>query len=229
MQGEEDRDARALSPATSQNIETSDIEEDDISVGDNCSETSTKNNLYDTSENLKKTDADEKERSSPLEYNLNNRISNSNFNSPFKEDENEYEHKTDDRMKFYEGGIFQLYRSERDRDGHGHKDEGNEGTNFRHMGGPLSESLYGRSMDLTKGSFQSQLLAGFAASVMAGNSQRDSQENTGAYTLFYLFDYFQNNSESCCQDSCGYCRFAAHFSSTQFDRRNHSKQKTYIS
>lgn len=176
-QSEDDQDARVQSP-TSPNIETSDIEDDDISVGDNCSETSTTKNNYDT-ENFKKTDG-ENERSSPLEYNLNNRIPHSNFNSPFKEDENEYEPNTDDRMKFYEGGgIFQLYRSDRDRDGRGHKDEGNEASSFRHMGGPLSESIYGRSMDLTKGSFQSQLLAGFAASVIAGNSQRDSQENTG--------------------------------------------------
>lgn len=171
---------------TDPHIETSDIDDDDdISVGDNCSETSTTKNNYDT-ENFKKTDT-ENERSSPLEYNLNNRISNSEFNSPFKEDENEYDHKTDDRMKFYEGGgIFQLYRSDRDRDGHGHKDDGNEVPSFRH-GGPLSDSIYGRSMDLTKGSFQSQLLAGFAASVMAGNSQRDIQENAGKINDFLMY------------------------------------------
>lgn len=180
VQSEDEQDTRAQSPATSPNIETSDIE-DDISVGDNCSETSTtKNALYDiTSESYKKADAEDNESLSPLEYNLNNRISNPDFNSPYKKDENEYEHKTDDRMKFYEGGIFQLYKTDRDRAGHGHKDEGDDGSSFRHMGGRLSEGLYGRSMDLTKGSFQSQLLAGFAASVMAGNSQRDSQENTG--------------------------------------------------
>lgn len=180
VQSEDEQDTRAQSPATSPNIETSDIE-DDISVGDNCSETSTtKNALYDiTSESYKKAGAEDNESLSPLEYNLNNRISNPDFNSPYKKDENEYEHKTDDRMKFYEGGIFQLYKTDRDRAGHGHKDEGDDGSSFRHMGGRLSEGLYGRSMDLTKGSFQSQLLAGFAASVMAGNSQRDSQENTG--------------------------------------------------
>ncbi|KAG6439663.1 hypothetical protein O3G_MSEX000968, partial [Manduca sexta] len=77
-------------------------------------------------------------------------------------------------MKLYDSGLFHLYRTERETN----KDEGTEGSAFGHITGSLSESIYGRSMDLSKSSFQSQLLAGFAASVMAGNSQRETQEST---------------------------------------------------
>lgn len=140
-------------------METSDAE-DDISVGDNRSETSTpkKTQFPFPDEYKKKLDGEETERSSPLEYNLN---------------ENEYENRPNERMKLYDTSLFHLYRPDRDNK----KDEGNEGTGYEHMAG-LSDTIYGRSMDLSKNSFQSQLLAGFA-SVIAGNTQRESQESNG--------------------------------------------------
>lgn len=161
-------------------METSDIE-DDISVGDNRSETSTPKppSTFETDPEAyqKKGETEDNECSSPVEY--NNRIQNSNYNSPFKEDENEFENRTENRMKYYDNGLFHLYRSDRESN----KDEHNEnGSAFGRMSG-ISESIYGRSMDLSKNSFQSQLLAGFA-SVMAGNSQRESQESTGKSWFF---------------------------------------------
>lgn len=173
FQIEEDRDRN--SPSTSHNLETSDVE-DDISVGDNRSDTSTpkKSFVFETTEYQKK-DSDDIERSTPTEYNLTNRISNSTYNSPFKEDENEFENRNDERIKLYDTSLFHLYRPDRESN----KDEANEkGSAFTHMAGSLSESIYGRSMDLTKSSFQSQLLAGFA-SVIVGNSQREAQESAG--------------------------------------------------
>lgn len=74
-------------------------------------------------------------------------------------------------MKLYEGSLFQLYRPDRE----GAKD----GESAFEIAGSISDSIYGRSMDLTKNTFQSQLLAGFAASVMAGSSQRDGQDSSG--------------------------------------------------
>lgn len=152
-------------------------------MGDNRSETSTPKNTSFEGDGYENKEKDN-ERSSPLEYNLNNRISNSNYNSPFKEDDNDYENQRDERMKLYDGGLFHLYRSDRESN----KDETNEsGSAFVHMGGTFPESIYGRSMDLTKNSFQSQLLAGFAASVIAGNSQRESQESNGKYYGHSIF------------------------------------------
>ncbi|KPJ14311.1 BarH-like 2 homeobox protein [Papilio machaon] len=156
----------------SHNIETSDLE-DDISVGDNRSDTSTPNNKtrfgFDTDADCyqKKIDTDDTERSSPAEYNLN-RLQNSSYNSPFKEEDNEFDNRAEESMKLYENGLFHLYRTERD----GNKEDAGDGF----MAGGLSEGIYGRSMDLSKRNFQSQLLAGFA-SVMAGNSQRESHES----------------------------------------------------
>ncbi|KAJ8734465.1 hypothetical protein PYW08_013715 [Mythimna loreyi] len=163
---DEDQEAQRCNSATSQNVETSDAE-DDISVGDNRSETSTpkKSQFSFPDEYKKKIDREEIERSSPLEYNQ------TNYSSPFKEDENEYENRPEERMKLYDTSLFHLYRPDRDSK----KDEGAEGTGYEHMAG-LSDSIYGRSMDLSKNSFQSQLLAGFA-SVIAGNTQRESQES----------------------------------------------------
>ncbi|XP_028161418.1 homeobox protein DLX-1 [Ostrinia furnacalis] len=178
VHSEEDQ-TRCNSTATSQNLETSDAE-DDISVGDNCSDTSTpqKETLaFETNPDAyqKRGELEENECSSPIEYNINNRIQNSNYNSPFKEDDNEFENRTEDRMKYYDNGLFHLYRGDRDSN----KEAANEsGSAFGRMGGSLSDTIYNRSMDLSKNSFQSQLLAGFAASVIAGNSQRESQEST---------------------------------------------------
>ncbi|XP_021188100.3 homeobox protein MOX-1 [Helicoverpa armigera] len=165
---EEEPEAQRCNSSVSQNVETSDAE-DDISVGDNRSETSTpkKSQFTFPDEYKKKLDGEEAERSSPLEYSLNNQAS---YSSPFKEDENDYENRSEERMRLYDTSLFHLYRPERD----GKKDEGAEGTAYEHMTG-LSDSIYGRSMDLSKNSFQSQLLAGFA-SVIAGNTQRESQE-----------------------------------------------------
>lgn len=78
-------------------------------------------------------------------------------------------------MKLYEGSLFQLYRPDRE----GAKD----GESAFEIAGSISDSIYGRSMDLTKNTFQSQLLAGFAASVMAGSSQRDGQDSSGNLLL----------------------------------------------
>ncbi|XP_049888031.1 homeobox protein MSH-A-like [Pectinophora gossypiella] len=167
---EEDRDGiRSDTPDTSQNLDNSDVD-DDISVGDNRSDTSTPKK----SDSYNKKDIENNGRSSPVEYN-SNRISNSNYNSPFKEDE-EFENRSDERMKLYDSGLFHLYRPERESN---KEDATENGSAFAHMAGSLSESIYGRSMDLSKNSFQSQLLAGFAASVIAGSSaQRDSQDST---------------------------------------------------
>ncbi|XP_075979427.1 uncharacterized protein LOC142978753 [Anticarsia gemmatalis] len=157
---EDDQETVRCNSPTSQNLETSDAE-DDISVGDNRSETSTpKKSQF----SYGKKDGEETERSSPLEYN------HTNYSSPFKEDENEFENRTEERMKLYDTSLFHLYRPDRD----GKKDESGEG--FEHMGNPLTDSIYGRSMDLSKSSFQSQLLAGFA-SVIAGNTQREAQDS----------------------------------------------------
>lgn len=114
--------------------------------------------------------AEETEPSSPNEYN-SNRISNSNYGSPFREDANDDELDSA-RIKLYDSGLFQLYRPE----SKSNKDEGNDGVSaFEH----ISERIYGRSVDLTKGTFPSQLFAGFAASVIAGNTQREGQESSG--------------------------------------------------
>ncbi|XP_032515566.2 homeobox protein slou-like [Danaus plexippus] len=174
--GEELSSNRCDSPL-GHNPEESDID-DDISVGDNRSETSTPKKIqvnYDNdienykrkNDNCTKGVESDHERSTPTEFN-SNRISNSEFSSPYKEDDHEYE-RQEESMKLYEGSLFQLYRPER---------EGNkEGESAFEIAGSISDSIYGRSMDLTKNSFQSQLLAGFA-SVMAGSSQRDSQDPT---------------------------------------------------
>lgn len=74
-------------------------------------------------------------------------------------------------MKLYEGSLFHLYRPDRENN--------KDGESAFEIAGSISDSIYGRSMDLTKNSFQSQLLAGFAASVMAGSSQRDTQDSAG--------------------------------------------------
>lgn len=171
-QNEEGQETLRCNSTGSHNLETSDVE-DDISVGDNRSETSTpkKQQFTLSNEYKNKIDGEEAERSSPLEYNLNNQT---NYSSPFKEDENEYESRSEERMKLYDTSLFHLYRPERDNK----KDEASEGTSYEHMSGALSDSIYGRTMDLSKNSFQSQLLAGFA-SVIAGSTQRESQESSG--------------------------------------------------
>ncbi|XP_045761564.1 homeobox protein GBX-2-like [Maniola jurtina] len=170
----EESEARCDSAAT-HNPEDSDIE-DDISVGDNRSDTSSPNKLQVSYENdpdncmkadQKRADS-ENDRASPTEF--SNRISNSEYSSPFKEDDHEFE-RPEESMKLYEGSLFQLYRH---TDREGHKEGDGERSAFE-IAGSLSDSIYGRSMDLTKSSFQSQLLAGFA-SVMAGGSQRESQD-----------------------------------------------------
>lgn len=178
--------ARCNSTATSQNPEASDVE-DDISVGDNRSETSTpKGAGFEANPaTYQKKGDEENDCDEPAEYNLNNRIPNSNYNSPFKEDD-DFENRTEERMKYYDSGLFHLYRSDRE----GNKDEHNEsGSAFGRMGG-MPESIYGRSMDLSKSTFQSQLLAGFAASVMAGNTQRDSPESTGIIFVYLYIEYY---------------------------------------
>lgn len=172
------------STPTSQNHEASDAE-DDISVGDNRSETSTpkKGYAFETDDYQKKKN----ERSSS-EY-LNNRI-NTDYNSPFNEDENEFENRNEDRIKLYDSGIFHIYRPDRERN----KDDASENSSaFAQMAGSISESIYGRSMDLTKNSFQSQLLAGFAASVMAGSSQRD-QDSAGMYHTPFRMVHFDKDT-----------------------------------
>ncbi|XP_053602000.1 homeobox protein MSH-A-like [Plodia interpunctella] len=173
---DEDRDSDRCPSRSSQNLVASDVD-DDISVGDNRSETSTpKKAQYscDSNHEYPKKDTED-DRSSPNEYNLN-RLSSSNYNSPFKEDDNEFEHRADDRLKLYDSGLFHLYRADRDANKEDNPHEGSSA--FGHVTGGLSDSIYGRSMDLSKGSFQSQLLAGFAASVIAGGSQRDAHDNT---------------------------------------------------
>lgn len=177
---EEEQETLRCNSAASPNVETSDAE-DDISVGDNRSETSTpKKSFTFPDEYNKKIDGEDEERSSPLEYNLNNQA---NYSSPYKEDENEYENRAEERMKLYDTSLFHLYRPERD----GKKDEGTDGPSYEHMTG-LSDSIYGRSMDLSKNSFQSQLLAGFA-SVIAGSTQRESQESNGNNLMRTLVSY----------------------------------------
>lgn len=100
---------------------------------------------------------------------MNNRV-NTEYSSPYKEDDNEFESRNEERIKLYEGGLFRIYRP----DCESNKDDASENNSaFAQMAGSITESIYGRSMDLTKNAFQSQLLAGFAASVIAGSSQRD--------------------------------------------------------
>ncbi|KAG7303826.1 hypothetical protein JYU34_010722 [Plutella xylostella] len=177
IQTEEHESTGCNSPLPGENNDVSDAE-DDISVGDNRSETSTPNNYKEKASSLYKRnilDGEEREPSSPNENN-SNRISNSNYNSPFKEDGNdEFENRSDienSRIKLYDSGLFHLYRPESRN-----KDDGHDGGSaFGHIPGSLSESIYGRSMDLSKGSFPSQLFAGFAASVMASGPQRDAQD-----------------------------------------------------
>ncbi|XP_052747537.1 homeobox protein ceh-19-like [Bicyclus anynana] len=163
--------------AATHHPEDSDVD-DDISVGDNRSEASTPKKLqvtYDNDTDASCMKADKKradseiDRSSPAAF--SNRISNSAYSSPYKEDDHDFE-RPDEPMKLYEGSLFQLYRHT-DRDGN--KDGESERSAFE-LAGSLSDSIYGRSMDLTKSSFQSQLLAGFA-SVMAGGSQREQDSN----------------------------------------------------
>ncbi|CAH2068156.1 unnamed protein product, partial [Iphiclides podalirius] len=148
---------------TRHNVEQSDVE-DDISVGDNRSEASTPKKRHfgfeSDPDSFQRRNCDN-ERSSPMEYSLN-RLRNTSYDSPFKEED-------DDPVKLYDAGLFHLYRAERD----GNKEEAADAA----FGAGISEGIYGRSMDLTKGSFQSQLLAGFA-SVMAGGSQRESQDSS---------------------------------------------------
>ncbi|CAH0722139.1 unnamed protein product, partial [Brenthis ino] len=159
--------------AITHNPEDSDID-DDISVGDNRSEASTPKKIQVSYENEpenyeRKTDCQKRiecdERSTPNEY--TNRL-NSEYSSPFKDDEHEYE-RPDESMKLYEGSLFQLYRPDRENN--------KDGESAFEIAGSISDSIYGRSMDLSKNSFQSQLLAGFAASVMAGSSQREAQDS----------------------------------------------------
>lgn len=175
-------------------LDISDIEED-ISVGDNRSEASTPKVSY-----FEKTNSKTDERSSPNDYGNtrtppkdyeNSRTSPKSYgdsrsvcNSPYKDDENEFEHGRED-LKLYEAGLFHLYRQEKESN----KDD-NESA-FAHLSGSITDTIYGRSMDLTKNSFQSQLLAGFAASVIAG-TQREGQDGSGKMkyqhfiSLFYL-------------------------------------------
>lgn len=161
---EKDQEVIRNNSPTSQNNEASDAE-DDISVGDNRSEASTPKKAFAfEADDCQKKD---NERTSP-EY-LNNRI-NTDYNSPYKEDENEFENRNEERIKLYEGGLFRIYRPDRESN----KDDASENNSaFAQMAGSITDSIYGRSVDLTKNAFQSQLLAGFAASVIAGNSQRD--------------------------------------------------------
>ncbi|KAJ0180869.1 hypothetical protein K1T71_002954 [Dendrolimus kikuchii] len=155
----------------SQHLETSDIE-DDISVGDNRSETSTPKKIH-----FEKTDSKTDERSTPNDCGTI-RSSPKDYeniqslcNSPYKDDENEFENGRDD-LKLYDTGLFHLYRQDKESN----KDD-NESA-FAHLSGSITDTIYGRSMDLTKSSFQSQLLAGFAASVIAGSTQRESQDGS---------------------------------------------------
>ncbi|VVC86983.1 unnamed protein product [Leptidea sinapis] len=144
--------------STAHNQDNSD---DEISVGDNRSETSTPQRHYEfDTEDKRKDKATDSDNDFHNEYNTN-RL-DSDFNSPFKDDEFE---RTDEPMKIYDPSLFHLYRSDRGKD-----EEAFEP-------GSISNSIYGRSMDLTKTSFQNQLLAGFAASVIAGGSQNDAQDN----------------------------------------------------
>ncbi|CAB3221506.1 unnamed protein product [Arctia plantaginis] len=166
IQTDDDQESQRCNSTASQNPEPSDAE-DEISVGDNRSDTSTpKNSQFSLEANdyKNKFDGEETRPSSPLEYNQ------TNYSSPFKRDENEYENRSEERMKLYDTSLFHLYRPE----GDSKKNETNE--SYEHLGGPLSDSIYGRSMDLSKSSFQSQLLAGFA-SVIAGSTQRESQDS----------------------------------------------------
>lgn len=187
VQTEEDQEAIRNSPSipASPNNEASDAE-DDISVGDNRSEASTPNKGYrlETDDCQKKTN----DKSSP-EY-LNSRI-NTDYNSPFKEDESEFENRNEDRIKLYDSGLFHIYRPDHERNKDGHSENGSA---FAQMAG----SIYGRSMDLTKNSFQSQLLAGFAASVMAGSSQRDQDSSGVCHALFekVILIFFSLSSQS---------------------------------
>ncbi|XP_045453296.1 transcription factor LBX2-like [Melitaea cinxia] len=177
LQEVEDNSNNRCDSAITHNPEDSDID-DDISVGDNRSETSTPKKIqvtygnesegYERKADCQKRTESENERSTPIEYNPN-RIPNSEYSSPFKEDEHDYE-RPEESVKLYEGSLFQLYRPDRE----GAKD----GESAFEVAGSISESIYGRSMDLTKNTFQSQLLAGFAASVMAGSSQRDGQDSS---------------------------------------------------
>ncbi|XP_041974082.1 homeobox protein slou-like [Aricia agestis] len=140
--------------------------EDDISVGDNRSETSSPKKLhYPYDENYDEAGKRiEPNREEASEYH-GSRLTN--LTPSFKEDENEVD-KSDEPAKLYEGSLFHLYRPDRESN-----KEGDSGFEM----GTFPDSIYGRSMDLTKNSFQSQLLAGFA-SVMAGSSQRDSQDSS---------------------------------------------------
>lgn len=152
----------------SQKPDTSDIE-DDISVGDNRSDTSTPIKNYNTKLNYKTNESNDHRN----ELNINNRLS-------FDDAADEFENRDAiqlSRMKLYDNGIFQLYRPDRASN----KDECTEMSSaFDQIpSGSLSNTIYGRSMDLSKGSFQSQLLAGFAASVIASNSHRENPNNTG--------------------------------------------------
>lgn len=173
MKDEDDQDfARCRSRETSQNLETSEIE-DDISVGDNRSETSTPKKIpfsFEKRSEYKKVGSEDP--SSPVDVE-SDRIPN--YDPSYRDDEeNEFESRTNDRMKIYERGLFHIYRSERENS----KEGTNEPSPFVHMNGTLSDGIYGRTVDLSKTSFQSQLLAGFAASVIAGSSQRE-QEPSG--------------------------------------------------
>lgn len=167
-QTEVERRAEYSSPNRSLDRESPDLE-DDISVGDNRSDTSTPNDNEANARARKANIRDEEtEPSSPNEY---NRIPNSNYGSPFKEDGNDDEAEPP-RVKLYDSGLFHLYRPEG-------KSDKDDATDVSSPFGHVSESIYGRSMDLTKGTFPSQLFAGFAASVIAGNSQRDGQDSPG--------------------------------------------------
>ncbi|CAG4927672.1 unnamed protein product [Colias eurytheme] len=156
---QDDEEGTSRCDSVTQHLENS---EDDISVGDNRSETSTPKIPYPY-ENERKTE----KRKIDEDFNQNeycgNRLPNSNFNSPFKEDDNDYDR--EESVKMYDTSLFHLYRPERKEEGEGFG-----------MNGSMSDSIYARSMDLTKNTFQSQLLVGFAASVMAGGSQNEGQE-----------------------------------------------------
>ncbi|XP_045504923.1 homeobox protein ceh-19-like [Colias croceus] len=156
---QDDEEGTSRCDSVTQHLENS---EDDISVGDNRSETSTPKIPYPY-ENDRKTE----KRKIDEDFNQNeyngNRLPNSNFNSPFKEDDNDYDR--EESVKMYDTSLFHLYRPERKEEGEGFG-----------MSGSMSDSIYARSMDLTKNTFQSQLLVGFAASVMAGGAQNEGQE-----------------------------------------------------
>ncbi|GBP17290.1 BarH-like 1 homeobox protein [Eumeta japonica] len=136
-----------------------DVDDDDISVGDNRSDASSPIKRAATPSYRKVLEETEKRPSLDR--------------SPYKEAG--YDNRIEDsRMKLYEDDIYSLYRQEGDADKAVMVESNSV---FAQVSGGLTENVYAGSMDLSKSSFRSQLLAGFAASVIAGGSQREMQEN----------------------------------------------------